>query len=331
MNKKIPLVIVSLFLLSLAGGLFAYHFSTHEPSMSVDAESVKYIHDLQGTVMWLGPMILVVPPGTYAHVGNMTLTSYEVTLMLTSGPGFALEVDNSTEGYFTGKILPFVLVFAPNTWSTVKVNYSSFDGNFTGVSTAGQVSWMYGDGIMFSNASPGLYKFVTSTKPFGEPPKTVSYPVKPAFGLTPVNGVTYEINGTKGGVTVDSNLIVVVQPGTYQRFSNGTVFKDYNFSLVYYSPYNISVIPFPDQYPFLAFAYAVNGQVTYNESSNKPYITVILSPSAGGMMWDWGMVDGHPGYVIDPHVLVGQGSDDNVVVNLNFKRPVPWIFTLTLD
>ncbi len=331
---KISMLVIFLFIISIVSGIFAYDISGRvvgERDMLVNSEVVKEVDAQDGTVIWLGQVILVVPAGTYVSMGGKTLQYYTLTLALTSGPGFAIEVDNQTNASFHGKMSPFLVVFAPDTWSTEAMSFSSFNGSFLGVKAGQLMKWMYGDGVMFSNASPGLFKFVFSGSPFGRPPKTVSYPVTPVFGLTPVNGVTYEINGTQGGVTVDGNLIVIVQPGTYQRFSNGTVMKDYNFSLVYYSPYSISTLPFPDQYPFLVFAYAVNGQVTYNETANKPYITVILSPSRGGEMWDWGPVNNHYGYVIDPHILSGEGIDQGVVVNLNFKRPVPWVFTLPLD
>lgn len=94
----------------------------------------------------------------------------------------------------------------------------------------------------------------------GTPPTPASVPVSSVYGLTPINAYTYTINAKTGGVVVAGNIMVIIRPGTY-AISGTQNMSNYNFSVIYYS---VQGLPSPEsnQVPFLAFAYAVNGNVT---------------------------------------------------------------------
>jgi len=119
-------------------------------------------------------------------------------------------------------------------------------------------------------------------------------------------------------------MIVAIQPNTKIVTPNGNL-TIFNFSVVFYNPANGGTAP-NGQVPILAFAYAINGNVTFSYSSinsvtglANPFITVIFTPSQNVSMWTWGA----KGYIFKDPIIVGNG----VVVNLTFFKPVPWILT----
>ncbi|MEM1630141.1 MAG: hypothetical protein QXE39_05520, partial [Saccharolobus sp.] len=135
---------------------------------------------------------------------------------------------------------------------------------------------------------------------------------------------SYEINGTQGGVAFAGDMIVVVQPHTKITTPSGNL-TVFNFSIVFYNPANAGTAP-NGQVPILAFAYAINGNVTFSYSAinsitglANPFITIILTPSHNVTMWTWGA----KGYIFEDQIIVGNG----VVINLTFFKPVPWILT----
>ncbi|MBP1358021.1 MAG: hypothetical protein JZD40_06005, partial [Sulfolobus sp.] len=216
-----------------------------------------------------------------------------------------------------------------------------FGGTFNGtVYTGGSYKfvdhWLYGDGVMVNTVffKPVIWIFEASETPVGMPPKMVSVTVPPDYGFYPVNVYTYEINGNVGGVAYGGNILVVIPPGTEVETPTGNL-TVFNFSIVYYSLMNVPS-PETNQTPILAFAYAVNGNVTFKYSfinvmtgKPQPLITVIFTPDMGANMWTWGPLaiigkGSGLGYLFHDPIILGRG----VVINLTFFKPVPWVLTL---
>ncbi|BCU69891.1 hypothetical protein [Stygiolobus caldivivus] len=334
MFKKTSILTIILLVIVVLELVVIVSFKVNSTSnLDVTAQETKYVYPYGYAVLWLGNVICVIPPNTVAQIDGKNYTTFNVTLMLLGTKGFALSVDGHTQGVklFSKGVKPFFVVFGPTTLSVENVSYGGFNGDaFVGVNPGQLQHVLYGDGVLalLNVTSTGVWEFVTSQKPFGSPPKEVNVPVSDYGNLTPISAKSFEINGSDGGVTVDGNLIVIVQPGTLQKFPNETL-SVYNLSLVYYSPYDVPLPPIYNQYPEVVFAYAVNGIITPDEKSTKPYITLILAPSSQhGYMWDYYIINGKLQYKEDPAVLVGQKDDLSVIINLTFKRPVPWVYSI---
>lgn len=219
------------------------------------------------------------------------------------------------------------IVWAPDTWTS----WTWFGGTFNGTAYIGGSykfvdHWLYGNGVMINVQffKPVIWVFESSPTPVGQPPKPVEVSVGAAYGLTPVNVYSYEINGTQGGVAYAGDMIVVIQPNTKIVTPSGNL-TEFNFSVVFYNPSNAGTAP-NGQVPILAFAYAINGNVTFSYSAvnsitgtANPFITIILTSSQNVTMWTWGA----KGYIFEDPIIVGNG----VVINLTFFKPVPWILT----
>lgn len=122
----------------------------------------------------------------------------------------------------------------------------------------------------------------------------------------------------EGGVITAGNIMVVIKPGTIIHTPTANL-TNYNFSVVFYSTNGLPNSP-SGEVPFIAFAYAINGNVTFSYSASQSFITIVSTPDNNGQMWTWGP----PGYILKDPIILGNG----VMVNLTFFKPVPWIITL---
>jgi hypothetical protein len=123
----------------------------------------------------------------------------------------------------------------------------------------------------------------------------------PYYGNTPafvvVAGETVTVNAASGqSYTLQvGNMKVVVPPGTYAEFSNGTMLSTYNFSLVLMADYNIPSPPYPSGYvPIYTFAYEVNGlitpTITFVNVNGKPQgipVYIYTAPGNNWTSWTW--------------------------------------------
>ncbi|AOL16047.1 hypothetical protein BFU36_04155 [Sulfolobus sp. A20] len=330
------------------------YYNLNQPIMKVSGEQTVMVNATsgQGYALQVGNMMVIVKPHTYAELANGTLLPvYNFSLVtfsleaiyppaaqynLTPLFAFAFAVNGqitpaiSLVTNVNGKIVaqaPITMVWAPDTWTS----WTWFGGTFNGTAYIGGSykfadHWLYGNGVMINVQffKPVIWIFESSETPVATPPKPVQVSVSPAYGLTPVNVYSYEINGTQGGVAFAGNMIVVVQPNTKIVTPSGNL-TVFNFSVVFYNPANAGNAP-NGQAPILAFAYAINGNVTFSYSSvnsvtgqANPFITIILTPSQDVTMWTWGP----KGYLFEDPIIVGNG----VVINLTFFKPVPWILT----
>ncbi|ACP46140.1 conserved hypothetical protein [Sulfolobus islandicus Y.G.57.14] len=331
------------------------YYNLNEPIMKVNGEETVTVNATsgQGYTLQVGNIIVIVKPNTYAALANGTMLSvYNFSLVtfsleaiyspptalnLTPLYAFAFAVNNQiTPGISlvtmsNGKVVaqpPITVVWgAPSTWTS----WTWFGGTFNGTAYIGGSykfvdHWLYGNGVMINTQffKPVIWIFESAPTPVAQTPKPVQVSVGSAYGLTPVNVYSYEINGTQGGVAVAGNMIVAIQPNTKIVTPNGNL-TIFNFSVVFYNPANGGTAP-NGQVPILAFAYAINGNVTFSYSSinsvtglANPFITVIFTPSQNVSMWTWGA----KGYIFKDPIIVGNG----VVVNLTFFKPVPWILT----
>jgi hypothetical protein len=153
--------------------------------------------------------------------------------------------------------------------------------------------------------------------------------------LVPISNATALVNASSGKpVIVDSgNIIVVIPQGTYVRFPNGSIINVYKFSLIEYSLFNVP--PIGNAKPIYGFAFAVDNQVSpqyifvKSDGTPRPLITIAVNPQAGITSWVWlqytqasnGSLIG--GKYLAQNVWYHSGR---YMVNLQFSRPVPWIF-----
>ncbi len=151
--------------------------------------------------------------------------------------------------------------------------------------------------------------------------------------LKPVYVASAVINGTVGGAVETPPLLVVVPPGTYVKIRESTL-RVFNLTVVLYPP---PATPPPDNStPVLAFAYFVDGysgaeaQFVDDKGRPKPLITVAEVPN----MWSsWA----YAGYTTEGlairggrYVFKNRWIDaGGYQVNLQFVRPIAWIFTST--
>ena len=331
------------------------YYDLNEPIMKVNGEETVTVNATSGRgyALQVGNILVIVRPHTYAEFPNGTLVPvYNFSLVtfslesvyppapdygnLTPLYAFAFAVDGKITPAISlvtevdGKVepqAPITVVWAPDTWTS----WTWFGGTFNGTAYIGggykfADKWVYGDGVMVNLVffKPVIWVFESAQAPVGQPPKPVEVPVKPAYGLTPVNAYSYEVNGTQGGVVVAGNIIAVIRPDTEIETPSGNL-TTFNFSIVFYNPATPGAAP-NGQVPVLVFAYAVDGNVTFSYSAinsktgaPNPFVTVILAPSENVTMWTWGP----KGYMFEDPIIVGRG----VVINLTFFKPVPWILT----
>ncbi|BBG23081.1 hypothetical protein IC006_0365 [Sulfuracidifex tepidarius] len=318
------------------------YYNLNTPTFNVAKETTVTVNASKGAVVQAGNLVSVLKPGTYAELPNGSLEStYNFSLILMSvnavysPPGTNLTPTYAFAFAINGHISPayslvnaskspsavVTFVYAPDTWTS----WTWFGGTFNGTTyTGGQYKfpdhWVYGDNMMVNIQffKPVIWIFESSNTPVVTPPMPVIASVKPTFNLTTLNAYTYQVNGTVGGVINAGNIMVVIPPGTYVNTTSGQL-KVYNFSVVYYSVQGIKDAP-DGEVPFIAFAYAVNGVVSFQYSATNHFITLVMTPDMNAQMWTYGQ----SGYLFQDPILLGNG----VMINLTFFKPVPWVITL---
>jgi len=163
----------------------------------------------------------------------------------------------------------------------------------------------------------------------------------PYYGNTPafvvVAGETVTVNAASGqSYTLQvGNMKVVVPPGTYAEFSNGTMLSTYNFSLVLMADYNIPPPPYPSGYvPIYTFAYEVNGlitpTITFVNVNGKPQgipVYIYTAPGNNWTSWTWlgGTFNGTV-YIGGKYAFMDHWTYfSNGTMVTAFIKPVPWV------
>jgi hypothetical protein len=321
------------------------YYPLSPPTFVVNGEQTVTVNASQGAILQVGNVMVILPPGTYAKnlMTNQTFAVYNFSLITFGNWGvfsppnttltpiytFAFAINGNIAPTWElvngmGKPQPAITVIwgAPTTWTS----WTWFGGTFNGTTYVGGSykfadKWIYGNGFMVNLdfVRPVLWVVLSSSTPLGTAPAMGSAKIGNAYGLSPIAAGTIQVNSQKGAAYMFGNILVVIPPGTNVSTSVG-VLNNYNFSIVLYSPLNVSSAPTGAQ-PFEVFAYAVNGMVSFNVNFSKPLITVMLAPGKYAQMWTWGPTSGGNGYKFrDPIVTA-----PNVVVNLTFKKPVPWV------
>ena len=321
------------------------------------SSSTVMVNATKGATVRAGPIIVVIRPGTYVMAGNKTLSAYNFSVVLYGvrglGPSpdggqpvfaFAFAVNGQVTPSITfvdnvGKPRPVItLAYMPDNWSSwTWLGYKELsNGTLVGGRYAFIDKWYYLGGGVFANiqfVKPVPWVFTAGPYRYMPQFKTVMLPrSNVASGLVPVEIAEAAINGTTGGALRVGNIIAVIPPGTY--LSNGqTMYKVYNFSLIYYATLNMPGVN--GMAPFGAYAFAANGVVsagyTFVDASGAPtpIITVAILPSAT-TSWTWlpqgpaqqttALVNGT--YRFPDVWLYGDGY----IVNVQFVKPVPWVF-----
>ncbi|AHC51972.1 hypothetical protein SUSAZ_08510 [Sulfolobus acidocaldarius SUSAZ] len=319
-------------------------YNINQPIFKVIKESTITVNASTGGIVQAGNIVSIVQPGTYAELPNGTLLSvYNFSLVLFSVQGVyppPLAFFNYTPSYafafaLNGKISPaysfvnsskvskpiITIVYGSNTWTSWTWLGGSFNGTaYVGGSYKFPDKWIYGNNVMVNTQffKPVLWIFETGQNPLAIPPTPSNVSVTKAFGLTPINAYSYQVNGMEGGVITAGNIMVVIKPGTIIHTPTANL-TNYNFSVVFYSTNGLPNSP-SGEVPFIAFAYAINGNVTFSYSASQSFITIVSTPDNNGQMWTWGP----PGYILKDSIILGNG----IMVNLTFFKPVPWIITL---
>jgi|ECHvirMinimDraft_2_1075157.scaffolds.fasta_scaffold05910_2 hypothetical protein len=314
------------------------------PLFTVAGQASAIISNGHPAVLRVGNLIAIVPSGTEAETPQGNLTTFNFTLVLFSVSNIASPPNSTLKPLFayafevngqispnisfinnsTGKPQPIIsIVYAPNTWTSWTWLGGTFNGTaYVGGKYAFANSWIYGNNVMVNTVffKPVIWVFEQSTTPLGSSAPQISTSISHVPGLNLISSYTIQVNSTKGAVAQLGPLTVVILPGTkaINTLTNQT-FSVYNFSLLIYSPLTVGE-PEPGQIPYFVFAYAINGQVTPSIFVTQPFITVINSPTQGANMWTW--INGK--YVFHPPIVLGE----DLVVNLIFTRPVPWVLTL---
>ncbi len=318
------------------------YYNLNTPTFNIMKDSTVTVNASKGAIVQAGNIVTVIKPGTYAELPNGSLESvynFSLVLMSTtavySPPGSNLTPTYAFAFEINGHISPayslvnatkspdsaVTFVYAPDTWTS----WTWFGGNLNGSTYTGGAykfpdHWIYGDNMMVNVQffKPVVWIFEASEKPVATPPMPVTTAIQPVFNFTLLNAYTYQVNGTTGGVIDAGNIMVVIPPGTYVNTTSGQL-KVYNFSVVYFSVQGLKDAP-DGEIPFIGFAYAIDGVVSFQYSATNHFITMVMTPDMGGEMWTYGQ----SGYLFKDPIVLGNG----VMINLTFFKPVPWVITL---
>lgn len=314
------------------------------PVLTVSGQASIIISNGRPAVVSVGNIIAIIPSGTEAETPQGNLTTFNFTLVTFSVSGissppnttliptyaYAFEVNGQISPNIsfinnsTGKPQAIIsVVYAPNTWTSWTWLGGAFNGTaYVGGKYVAANSWIYGNGVIVNTVffKPVIWIFEESKTPLGSPAPQVMTSVSQVAGLNLISSNTIQVNSSKGAIAQLGPLTVIIKPGTVavNSMTNQT-FSIYNFSLLIYSPLTVGE-PQPGQIPYFVFAYAINGQITPSIYVTQPFITIINAPTQGANMWTW--IGGK--YVFHPPIVIG----NNLVVNLVFTRPVPWVLTL---
>jgi hypothetical protein len=327
------------------------------PALAPISSSTVSVNAAEGATVRAGPIIAVIRPGTYAMVGNKTLSNYNFSIVLYSVYGlgaspdggwpvyaFAFAVNGMVSPAVTfvdsmGKPRPIITIaYMPDNWSSwTWLGYKALsNGTLVGGRYAFVDKWYYVGGGAFVNIqfvkpvpwvfTAGPYSYMPQFATF-KPPMSSA-----ASGLVPVEIAEAAINGTIGGALRVGNIIAVIPPGTY--LSDGqTMYKTYNFSLIYYA--TLSMPGIGGMAPFGAYAFAANGVVSAKYTfvnaagSPSPIVTIAVLPSET-TSWTWlpsGPVQQTSAIVNGTYKFANVWLyGDGYIVNVQFVKPVPWIF-----
>ncbi|MCG2888006.1 MAG: hypothetical protein L7H02_00275 [Sulfolobales archaeon] len=321
------------------------YYPISPPTFLVNGEQTVNVSAAKGAVLQVGNIIVILPPGTYAKnlATNQTLAVYNFSLITFSNLGVFSPPNTTLTPLYTfafainghiaptwelvdsnGKPRPAITIImgAPTTWTS----WTWFGGTFNGTAYVGGSykfadKWIYGNGFMVNLdfIKPVLWVILSSQTPLSQGPQLSTVKLGNAYGLSPISAGTIEVDSQQGAAFMYGNILVVIPPGDNVSTTVG-VLNNYNFSIVLYDPLNVSSAPSGAQ-PFEVFAYAVNGVVSFNVNFSKPLITVMLAPDNNAQMWTWGPVSGGYGYKFQDPILTAPG----LVINLTFKKPVPWV------
>mgnify|MGYP001770627319 CR=1 FL=1 len=321
------------------------YYPLSPPTFLVNGEQTVTVNATIGAVLQVGNIMVILKPGTYAKnlMTNRTYSVYNFSLITFGNYGVFSPPNTSLVPIYTfafainGQISPMwelvgptgnpqpaitIVMGAPDTWTS----WTWFGGTFNGTAYVGgnykfADKWIYGNGFMVNLqfVKPVLWVILSSQTPVGKAPTTVNVKLSNAYGLSPLSAGTITVNSQNGAAFMYGNILVVIPPGDNVSTSVG-ILNVYNFSIVLYDPLNVSSTPTGAQ-PFEVFAYAVNGMVSFNVNFSEPLITVVMAPGANAQMWTWGPVSGGYGYKFQDPII----KSSNVVVNLTFKKPVPWV------
>ncbi|MUN28352.1 hypothetical protein [Sulfuracidifex metallicus] len=304
----------------------------------------------------VGSIEVTVKPGTMAEFNNGTLMkSFQFSLVT-----FSLKNVNSPEKGLTptyafafmvnGKITPEITLvhnvsgklvpYAPITIVSASDNTTSWtwlggklysNGTYIGGKYAFADKWLYGNNTIVNTlfVKPVIWIFETQSES-ALSPKQISLQQSQVFGLTPITSYTYMVNGTEGAVINAGNILVVIQPDTMIDTGKANL-TTFNFSVVFYPVYNVST-PGGGYVPFEVFAFAINGNVTFdytslNQMSGKPqpFLTIMNVPTSSPVeMLTWGGTSGNYQYVLHDPIFVYDGT----LVNYSFVKPVPWVVAI---
>ncbi|WP_167828066.1 hypothetical protein [Thermoproteus tenax] len=333
---------------------------TTTPELVPVSASSTVVNATKGATLRLGPLIVVIRPGTYALVGNSTLATYNFSLVIYNLKGVGLAPDGGMPVYafafaVNGQVSPSItfvdasgkprqiitLAYIPSTWTSwTWLGYRQLsNGTLVGGRYVFVDQWYnVGGGVQVNLqfVKPVPWVFVAESS---ERPLSFSI-IKPAVnisgvesGLVPLEIAEAWINGTEGGAVRVGNIIAVVPPGTYLKVGNST-YKAYNFSLVYYATLNLPGVD--GMAPLGAYAFAANGVVspaaTFVGASGAPtpIITVAILPRTV-TSWTWltpTVSNGQSKILINgsykfPNVWI---RGDGYLLNAQFVKPVPWVF-----
>ncbi|MBP1450145.1 MAG: hypothetical protein JZD41_09185 [Thermoproteus sp.] len=329
-----------------------------QPLLIPVSSATVAVNATAGATVRDGPIIVVIRPGTYAMVGNTTLSAYNFSIVLYRVVGVGPAPDGGVPTYafafaVNGRVSPAVtlvdlagkpkpvitLAYMPNNWgSWTWLGYAQApNGTLVGGRYAFVNTWHYLKGaavnVQFVKPVPWIF---TAYSTSAQPQYSARSPSINATGLTgliPVEVATATIDGASGSAVEAGNIIAVVPPGTYLQAPNGTIYKSYEFGLVYYAVQGVQGVG--GMAPLVAYAFAANGVVspgyTFVDSSGKPapVVTIAVLPE-GTTSWTW--LPPSPSSATSP---LAQGSYKfpntwiqgyGYIVNVQFVKPVPWIF-----
>ncbi|BBG24255.1 hypothetical protein IC006_1564 [Sulfuracidifex tepidarius] len=307
-------------------------------------------------ILKVGSIEVTVRPGTMVQFQNGTVSrqfSFSLVTFSISGVSspskgltptyaFAFMINGQIGTFATlvhnisGKMVPYapitVVKTSDNTTSWTWIGGKLYsNGTYVGGKYAFADKWIYGDN-MIANVQfvkPVIWVFET-TNSAGQAPKMVNLTQSTAFGLTPITSYTYQVNGTTGALVSAGNIVVLIQPNT--EIDTGTSnLTTFDFSVVYYAVYNVTE-PGNGYVPFEVFAFAINGNVSFNyESINQatgkpqPFLTIMNVPTSSPVeMLTWGGPAGNYHYVLHDPIAVYDGT----LVNFSFVKPVPWVVAI---
>jgi len=320
-------------------------------SSTVSVEATK------GATVRAGPIIVVIRPGTYAKIGDQMLLRYNFSLVIYNVRNLAVAPDGGVPVYafafaVNGLVSPSVtfvdavgrpkpvitIVYAPRNWSSwTWLGYKTLEnGTLLGGGYAFVNKWHYlGGGVLVNIQFVKPVPWVFTAGPYDNRPEfTVYKPPKlgVASGLVPVEVAETVVNGTAGGAVRVGNVIAVIPPGTY--LSDGQKrYERYSFALIYYATQSLSGVN--GTAPLGAYAFASNGEVSAKYTfvnatgAPSPIVTVAVLPTTT-TTWTWLP----PGPVPQTSPIVNGTYrfpnewlyGDGYIVNVQFVKPVPWIF-----